>query len=123
MCKAIHANLDALTIPSASLTSQPLYSFEIPDGGMFIFIRFPHRYLPLTSEQLFKQLAASGVIIVPGDDFHVPGIDADSTVPSLSSNQDLTLRLTYAAAQPDVIRDGVSRLSRGIENILTTLSK
>jgi DNA-binding transcriptional MocR family regulator len=120
MVNAIHSNLDSIALP-ASPSNASLYSFEMPDGGMFIFIKFPCHYLPLTSEELFKQLAASGVIIVPGDDFHVCGVDVDPALPP--SKQEVTLRLTYAASQPEAIRDGIARLSRGVQNILTSLKE
>lgn len=116
MCSAIHTSLDSIVLPLSS-SNAPLYSYEMPDGGMFIFIRFPHRYIPLNSDEFFKELAASGVIIVPGDDFHVPGVEVDPT-----SKNEVTLRLTYAAAQPAAIRDGIARLSQGVQKILTTLS-
>jgi DNA-binding transcriptional MocR family regulator len=118
MCNAIHSTLDSLVLPP-SPSNDPLYSYEMPDGGMFIFVKFPYHYLPFTSEELFKQLAASGVIIVPGDDFHVAGVDVDPTLPP--SKKEVTLRLTYAASQPEAIRDGITRLSQGVQNILTTL--
>jgi DNA-binding transcriptional MocR family regulator len=64
----------------------------------------------IPSEELFKVLASSGVITVPGGDFFVQSLPHESSVkrdPSI-------IRLAYAAASEAQINDGVERLAKGI---------
>lgn len=64
-------------------------------------------------------LARHGVIVVPGDDFHVPGAE-----PQLEGRTaggvpgEVVLRLSYAAASPALIEAGIARLVLGIEDAL-----
>lgn len=121
MCRAIQSHLGSIPLPPPG--NEPLYSYSVPDGGMFVFLKFPYHYLPLTSEELFRQLASVGVIIVPGDDFYVPSIMEElNTSTTTNRSKEVTLRLTYAAAQPEAIDEGIGRLSNGIQNILKSLS-
>ena len=93
-------------------------SFEMPDGGMFVFLYFREGYINMSSEELFKVLARHGVIIVPGDDFKVEGIRGNlSAELAKDSGSQLSVRLSYAAAQPAEIADGVSRLAKGLKEV------
>jgi DNA-binding transcriptional MocR family regulator len=107
MCSALNAALPA---------SPSLYTYEVPDGGMFLFLKFNSGSLSSlpSSEELFKRLASAGVIVVPGDDFRVPRIGDEIE----ESERTIPIRLTYAASQPQQIIDGINRLGNGIREIL-----
>lgn len=81
--------------------------YDIPDGGMFVWLTFPDS-VKMSSEELFKVLAENEVIVVPGDDLSVYGAVASSG-PSI--------RLTYAAASQEQIKEGIKRLAVGIKKI------
>ena len=84
--------------------------YVVPDGGMFIWLKLKHISLP--SEEIFKLLAAQGVITVPGGDFFVSSrINADAAEVA----DPPIVRLTYAAVTREQIVEGVSRLAKGIE--------
>jgi 2-aminoadipate transaminase len=89
-----------------------------PTGGMFIWLQFPT--LKLSSEELFKILAASGVITVPGGDFLVQPLapPSESGAATAVLPDPPIIRLTYAAASEQQIRDGVTRLASGILPLL-----
>jgi len=107
MCSALLSQLDRKNV-----------SFEMPDGGMFVFLYFREGYINMSSEELFKVLARHGVIIVPGDDFKVEGIRGNlSAELAKDSGSQLSVRLSYAAAQPAEIADGVSRLAKGLKEV------
>lgn len=86
-------------------------TFEIPDGGMFLWLKFPNKK-NLSGEQVFKALAKHGIIVVPGEDFKVDGIGDNS------QESEVTMRLSFAASSPDIISQGVSRLATGIKQVL-----
>jgi len=70
---------------------------------------------------VFKLLAKHGVIVVPGDDFRVPGVDEpdganSSTVTSGSG--EVVLRLSYAAPSPEMIETGIARMVTGIQELI-----
>ena len=83
-------------------------SYNIPDGGMFVWLTFPDK-VKMSSEELFKALAENEVIVVPGDDLSVFG-NVSTSGPSI--------RLTYAAASPEQLKQGAKRLAAGIKRIL-----
>ena len=83
--------------------------FELPDGGMFVFLKLRPGFVKIASDELFKVLAANGVIVVPGNDFMVPC----STTQEVTAG--MTVRLSYAATQPELIHEGVQRLARGLD--------
>jgi DNA-binding transcriptional MocR family regulator len=87
--------------------------YVLPQAGMFLWLEFQRDFLRLDSMQVFASLAADGVVVVPGGDFRVPlvGESADCT------DLPLTLRLSFAAASPDAIVEGVRRLASGINKL------
>jgi alanine-alpha-ketoisovalerate/valine-pyruvate aminotransferase len=91
--------------------------FRRPDCGMFIWLQFPH--LKMTSFELFKKLAGEGVICVPGDDFYVPGIVASAEQPrQWRSSQGACLRLTFAAASPMQITQGIQKMAETVQQLM-----
>lgn len=88
--------------------------FELPDGGMFVFLRFRPGFINIPSDEVFKVLAGHGVIVVPGNDFMVPGLSGDSTTAGM------TVRLSYAATLPGQIFEGVERLAKGLAEVSMT---
>ncbi len=88
-----------------------IFSYIKPTGGMFVWLNMNTnnenvRNKPWvdSSEELFKKLAADGLIVVPGGDFKV-------NVPwENKPNHDLNIRLTFAAANKDKINEGIQRL-------------
>jgi DNA-binding transcriptional MocR family regulator len=90
-------------------------SYDAPYGGMFLWLNF-HNLGSMTSFELFRRLADAGVICVPGEDFLVPDIHT-TLGKTKSSNSDLCLRLTFAAASPAQIRAGIEKLGVCIKDI------
>ena len=89
---------------------------------MFLWLQVQSpRFQGVQSEELFKMLAAGGLIVVPGQDFAVPRITESAPTPrsSLSASPDTSqdlpaVRLTFAAASAANIREGVQRLAKVI---------
>jgi DNA-binding transcriptional MocR family regulator len=86
--------------------------FELPDGGMFVFLRFRPGFINIPSDEVFKVLAANGVIVVPGNDFMVPGCSGEE-----DKAAGMTIRLSYAATLPGQIHKGVERLAKGLTEV------
>jgi alanine-alpha-ketoisovalerate/valine-pyruvate aminotransferase len=73
-------------------------------------------FFKLPGEEVFKVLAKHGVIVVPGDDFRVPGVDGSE---SRNANGEIVLRLSYAAPSPALIESGIARMVTGIKDALS----
>lgn len=71
-------------------------SFDAPDGGMFLWARFPGR----NASELLERALAHNVMFVPGHAFFHDNVDLSS------------LRLSYAGCSADEIVEGVRRLHR-----------
>lgn len=89
-------------------------SYTIPTGGMFIWIDFLNKSnlnkIP-PSDILFKSLASEGVITVPGGDFFCQDLNCGEKVDPSS------IRLTFAAANANEIKEGINRIANGINKI------
>jgi DNA-binding transcriptional MocR family regulator len=102
-------------------------TFTTPMGGMFIFLTFPT--LRMTSFELFEQLAKRELICVSGDEFLVPNASmAIATEDGKPGNPEPpkllpTIRVTYAAAQPEQIRKGIKMLSDCVHELLEKQNK
>ncbi len=84
------------------------YQYTLPAGGMFLWIKFPH--VKKTSFELFEELANANVICVAGDHFLVPGLIPDKS-------RSPAVRVTFAAASPERIRLGISKLADYIKTL------
>jgi len=77
------------------------------------------RCFQLPGEEVFKVLARHGVIVVPGDDFKVPGVSPSSpSSPGTPATGEVVLRLSYAASSPELMEAGIARLVMGIKEAL-----
>jgi len=85
---------DALAVAIDDLL--PGVTYDRPAGGMFVWTTFPNG---TDTESLLPRALDAGVAFVPGPAFAVAG--------DLSAS----LRLSYATASPDQLREGVSRLA------------
>ena len=72
----------------------------LPRGGLHLWIRLPNQ---IDEPQLVQRAQQAGVIVSRGRNW----FPAEAPGPHL--------RLTYAAADPDSIREGVRRLAAAIE--------
>jgi len=79
-----------------------------PQGGLFIWVRLPDG---LSAEVLYPLAAKEGVTFVPGSLFF-PG-ERDQPY----------LRLNFARHPPEVIEEGIRRLGRAVEQLLTCPGK
>ena len=70
---------------------------------MFVWLNFA---VPQTSFELFQLFADAGVITVPGEDFHVPGM-----LPLAAPQTGAAIRLTFAASSPEQIRTAVKSMA------------
>ncbi len=75
-------------------------SLVTPEGGMFIWAELPEEY---NCTDLFKKAVEKKVAYVPGTHFYNSG------------GHNNTLRLNFTMADPDTIKEGMSRLSRIFE--------
>ena len=66
-----------------------------PEGGLFLMVYLPDH---IDATELLKEAIGHKVAFVPGGDFHVDGSGHNS------------LRLNFSNAQPEQIREGISRL-------------
>jgi len=90
MIKAIEAGLP------------PEISFTRPEGGMFIWLRFPEN---MSSMEIFEKASERDVVILPGTPFYVNG------------DGNRTARLNFSNADDDEIRTGISILSDVIKEL------
>ncbi|MFA6505991.1 MAG: PLP-dependent aminotransferase family protein [Treponemataceae bacterium] len=74
----------------------PAYRWTKPDGGMFLWLTGPEG---LDSAALLKEALAMKVAFVPGADFFPDGSGHEC------------MRLNFSNSAPDLIREGVTRLS------------
>jgi len=74
------------------------FSWDQPDGGMFLWLRGPRGFR--VDRDLLRSAAAAGVLFVPGSQFHV---DPEAGLG--------TLRLCFASCDPDRIAEGIARLA------------
>jgi len=77
--------------------------FTVPQGGLFLWVRLTGKGGQLADASvLAKKAIEAGVAFVPG-------------APFFSQNPDMsTLRLSFATADEDKIRDGVARLAKAL---------
>jgi 2-aminoadipate transaminase len=72
-----------------------------PDGGMFLMVTLP---MEINAGDLLRQAIQHKVAFVPGEDFHLNGRGQN------------TLRLNFSNATPDLIKEGIRRLGRLLDN-------
>ena len=79
-------------------------SFTEPQGGLFLWVRLTGKDGKLADANvLAKKAIEAGVAFVPG-------------APFFSQNPDMaTLRLSFATADEDKIREGVARLAKAMQ--------
>jgi 2-aminoadipate transaminase len=77
----------------------PEVRFEVPEGGMFIWVELP---APLTAMQVYAETKKRKLVFVPGDPFYVD--DRSAT----------TLRLNFTNSTPSDIEEGINRLAEAI---------
>lgn len=98
-CRLYRQHLDAMTV-ALTQTLPPDCQFEIPDGGLFIWLQLPEnapvsRLMPLAWQ--------AGVTFARGGGFYTQ-----------ESCGEFTLRLNFAANSPELITQGIARLSSAI---------
>ena len=73
-----------------------------PEGGMFLLCSLPSG---VSSMEVFSEGVREGVAVLPGVPFYVDGGGTD------------TIRLNFSNADPDAIREGISRLARVMKRL------
>ena len=97
---------------------------NFPTAGMFMWMEFLKSesktgseagFGSLASFEIFKRLAADGIIAVPGGDFHVPpaspAVSPDALAESPVPVDPAVVRLTFAASSPAQMTEGIKRLA------------
>lgn len=85
------------------IRSQPMWQgvqIREPEGGMFLWLELPEGAEP---EALLQLAIGEGVAFVPGTDFYTDG------------RRQRSIRLNFSHSRPEVIREGMDRLSRAYE--------
>ena len=83
-------------------TFLPQAEFTDPQGGMFHWVRLPG----IDTAGIFRDVLEAGVAYVPGTSFYAHNPDTE------------TMRLNFTNSAPDVIVDGVRRLSTAVSGML-----
>jgi GntR family transcriptional regulator/MocR family aminotransferase len=94
VCQAYRHRRDAMA--EALNTDLPTSRWTLPKGGGYIWLQLPDS---LSADELFHYAAQEGVTFVPGS-FFFPGRKHQSY-----------LRLNYAINEPEMIKEGIHRLS------------
>ena len=94
-----HAQRDAMLAALARELGPTGAEWTQPVGGMFVWVRLPER---LTAQALLPKAVDAGMAFVPGAPFYC-------AQPDLA-----TLRLSFATADVDKIREGVARLAKAL---------
>lgn len=106
-CRLYRQHRDAMT--EALKQTLPLgCQFEIPDGGLFIWLQLPDN-VPVS--QLMPLAWQAGVTFAKGGGFYPQ-----------ESYGEFTLRLNFAANSPELINLGITRLSAAIRQCQTQKS-
>jgi 2-aminoadipate transaminase len=75
-----------------------------PDGGFFLWVTF---HIDIDTQALFEVALAEGVAYIPGPAFSPSGRFHDA------------LRLCFASTAPDRAREGIARLRRAVDRVLS----
>jgi 2-aminoadipate transaminase len=78
-------------------------SWTHPQGGLFLWLKLPEGF---DTTELFKEAVKEKVAFVPGESFFPDGRGKN------------TMRLNFSYSSPEVIVEGISRLSRVIKNAM-----
>ena len=89
----------------------PRFRIHKPEGAIFLWLWFEQ--LPVTSQELYQQLKAQGLLLVAGEHFF-PGLT------ERWPHQYQCMRLSYAAPEADV-RQGIEILSRQVNALYQRL--
>ncbi len=81
-------------------------SYTRPEGGMFLWGRLPNN---MNSMELFQEAVKENVVFVPGDPFYTRNTNVSA------------FRLNFSCVDPEVVEEGVKRMSRALEPFETYL--
>lgn len=109
----------------AEKSKSMVVTYNKPTAGMFIWLEIHNGP---SSEDIFKKLAAAGVITVPAGSFVVKSLSADNNNSSvlglnlgspafIEETDPPIVRLTYAASSAEQMRTGIQRLAEGLQLI------
>ena len=91
------------------LVEKSVVSFQPPSAGMFLWMKILGAPTA-SSDEIFRDLAANGVVTVSGDAFKVK--TEHSLIPPSSF-----IRLSFANALPSNMREAASRISNHLSNL------
>jgi 2-aminoadipate transaminase len=87
----------------------PEVSWTRPEGGLYIWLRFPPEVETGPDSRLMRTCLREGVLYVPGQFCYVPGEDG-----SLPTNE---ARLSFGVASPEQLREATRRLARAANEV------
>lgn len=87
----------------------PSVSWHVPQGGLYVWLRFPTEVATGPKSHLMEECLREGVIYVPGEFCHV--IDSAGR---LSANE---IRLCFGVATVEQIREGIRRLAKAAKRL------
>jgi 2-aminoadipate transaminase len=107
-----HTKLDVcLGAIERSLGSLPGVSWVVPSGGLYVWVELPPRVATGIDGPLFHRAVERGVLYVPGEHCY-----PEEGVP----RQCNTMRLSFGAASPPVIAEGIAILGQAIRDVIGT---
>ncbi|MSP89482.1 MAG: PLP-dependent aminotransferase family protein [Alphaproteobacteria bacterium] len=90
----------------ASLHLRDWFEWDVPVGGMFVWLRAKNR--AIDTDELYKFAIEEKVAFVPGSVFDFAGEDRSA------------MRLNFTRSSPEVLAEGVRRLARAIGNYVSS---
>ena len=88
----------------------PEVTWTRPKGGLFLWVTLAEG---MDAQKLFERAIRENVAFVPGDSFYAPN--------GHSQEGRRHLRLNFSAAKPELIREGIRRLSIAVKRQLDEL--
>ncbi len=90
----------------AALRLSDWFEWEVPPGGMFVWMRSKNR--AIDTDELYKFAIEEKVAFVPSSVFDFTGEDR------------FAMRVNFTRSSPEVIREGVRRLGRAIDTYVSS---
>ncbi len=120
LCGVYRNKLKAI---SAALTAEfhegvdawPEVQWTRPDGGLYVWLRFPPGVETGPDSRLMRAALREGVLYVPGQFCHVPAAD-DGAMPTNEA------RLSFGVAAPAQLREAVRRLARAAQEVRPSIA-
>ena len=83
-------------------------TWTVPAGGFFTWLTLPEGGKFADAADALAPAIEAGVVFIPGSAFYEP-VEVDGALVNPGANQ---LRIAFSAVEPEVLTEGVKRLSQ-----------